>query len=364
MELSPSQFQHLIQRFPPFELSYETISHKKVSTDYDVCLAIPIGKKAYMWFTFYHDQDVCILLDMNREKKIVKATVLKQPCPVGLETGTVVYGTVIQPVNVVVDDVRFVIEDIFYYCGIAINKSHFHEKLQFLLKAMPLLTKQQVEFRLPNMWEFEKLPDGTLPETLAKCQGLTSDSIHHIQYRSFHTIMPYLNIVINKKPYSTNNISEQKKDAMAHISLPKPPNNIDFSKPQYKYPTVFQVKADLQYDIYHLYAYGKNSQPTYYNVAYIPNYKTSVFMNGIFRNIRENKNLDYIEESDDENEFENCQEDRFVNLEKTVLMECVFNSKFKKWTPIREVSKNKGQFNNKKDDRRGKVIHVNALLRT
>ena len=39
---------------------------------------------------------------------------------------------------------------------------------------------------------------------------------------------------------------------------------------------------------------------------------------------QENANLDLLEESDDEDEFENTHLDKFVDLEKTVLMECVF----------------------------------------
>ena len=58
-------------------------------------------------------------------------------------------------------------------------------------------------------------------------------------------------------------------------------------------------------------------------------------MNGLFRNIKENANLDYIEESDDEADFENIKEDRFVDLQKVVYIECVFNHKFKRWTPMR-----------------------------
>jgi hypothetical protein len=100
---------------------------------------------------------------------------------------------------------------------------------------------------------------------------------------------------------------------------------------------VFQVCADIQFDIYHLFAYGINKKPVYYNIALIPNYKTSVFMNGLFRNIKENKNLDYIEESEDEEDFQDMSEDKYVDLEKILLMECVFNMKFKKWVPIRVV---------------------------
>ena len=55
-------------------------------------------------------------------------------------------------------------------------------------------------------------------------------------------------------------------------------------------------------------------------------------MNNLFRNIKENSNLDAIEESDDE--FENDKLDKFVYLDKEYNMVCTFNSKFKKWTPI------------------------------
>jgi len=62
-------------------------------------------------------------------------------------------------------------------------------------------------------------------------------------------------------------------------------------------------------------------------------------MNSIFRTIKENVNLDSLEESDDEEEFENINLDKFVDLEKEVKMKCVFISKFDSWKPI-EISNN------------------------
>jgi hypothetical protein len=58
-------------------------------------------------------------------------------------------------------------------------------------------------------------------------------------------------------------------------------------------------------------------------------------MNSLFRNIKENQNIDYIEESEDEEEFENIYEDKFVDLDKVLLIECTFNWKFKRWIPKR-----------------------------
>ena len=125
---------------------------------------------------------------------------------------------------------------------------------------------------------------------------------------------------------------------------------MDFTKPQYKYPTIFYVKPALQNDIYNLFAYGKNKDLIFYNIACIPSYQTSIFMNNIFRKIKENKNIDYIEESDDEDEFQNTDIDKYVNLEKHVLIECVFNNRFKKWVPTHIVESHK------------KVVHISALV--
>jgi hypothetical protein len=100
--------------------------------------------------------------------------------------------------------------------------------------------------------------------------------------------------------------------------------------------TFFTVKADLAADNYHLYT----SENTLYDTALVPTYKCSVLLNALFRNIKENANLDLLEESDDEEEFENTQIDKFVDLEKTVIMECVYSKRFKKWQPLKTAPPN------------------------
>ena len=63
--------------------------------------------------------------------------------------------------------------------------------------------------------------------------------------------------------------------------------------------------------------------------------------------IKENDNLDALEESDDEDEFENIDLDKFVNLEKCVHMECIYNKKLNKYIPIK--INDKGRVANKSD---------------
>jgi hypothetical protein len=104
---------------------------------------------------------------------------------------------------------------------------------------------------------------------------------------------------------------------------------------------VFQIKPEIQNDIYYLYCFDNNTQSlVHYNIACIPDFKTSVMMNKLFRNIKENNNLDTLEESDNEDEFENDKEDRFVYLDREFNMLCSYNYKFKKWTPLKLADKN------------------------
>ena len=74
---------------------------------------------------------------------------------------------------------------------------------------------------------------------------------------------------------------------------------------------IFQIKPEINNDTYTLYIHGSNGIVPYQK-TFIPDYKTSVFMNKHFRIIKENDNLDLLEESDDEDEFENIDEDKYV----------------------------------------------------
>ena len=128
-----------------------------------------------------------------------------------------------------------------------------------------------------------------------------------------------INVTNNKDKYMKQNQNDR--------------NNSKFNNQ--KKEIVFKVKPDIQNDIYHLYTLNDKGDEVYFDIAYIPDFTTSVMMNKLFRNIKENDNLDALEESDDEEEFENEKEDRFVYLDKSYYMICQYNYKFKKWYPLR-----------------------------
>mgnify|MGYP000117776067 CR=1 FL=1 len=89
-----------------------------------------------------------------------------------------------------------------------------------------------------------------------------------------------------------------------------------------------------KYDDIEIMYLNKFDEEKMHGVAMISTYKISVMMNSIFRTIKENSNLDYLEESDSEEEFENIAEDKFVDLQKSAVMRCEYVKKFHKWRPI------------------------------
>jgi len=344
-QLTSVQCHTLLQRFPKIELSYETIPHKKVSPKYNVCMAIPMGVKCYAWFTFYGDEDVCFIMEINKERKINKVSYMSicddsEFDKMRLTLGTILYGSFI--------DNHFIIEDAFLFKGIPIQGLYYGEKLGFLENMFSLTSSSssEISFHLPSIWGIHH-KDNSEFDCLYDVPAKYADKypIHHIQYRCLSDIAPYLNVFPLKKGFTiggsnTNNL------VLHELYVPY---RADFSKPQYRQTAIFKITADLQFDVYHMFAYGRNKSCVYYNVAYIQNYKMSVFMNNIFRTIKENANLDAIEESDDDEDFENIEYDKYVDLKKHVFMECRFHMKFKKWVPIRVVQPAQ------------KVVHISML---
>jgi hypothetical protein len=117
---------------------------------------------------------------------------------------------------------------------------------------------------------------------------------------------------------------------------------------QVKKEVVFLIKPDIQNDIYYLYCLDELSRQEQHSIAHIPDYNTSVMMNKLFRIIKENTNLDALEESDDEEEFEDEEMSKFVHLDKSYKMICQFNHKFKKWIPIK-LANEKSEIAKKED---------------
>ena len=328
MELTHEQTERLSKRFPKIELSYETVAHKKVSSNYDICVAVPSGKKKMAWFTYNGDKDVCFMLDLNKDQQVTKMVNVAEANDFDkkLALGTVLYGSLCD----IEEKQVFIIEDIYFYCGLPMRQMTFGEKLTHLKALMskaPMSSK--IVFALPYMCLVSG--DAKLLDSLQFYESITSMSAyttHHVQFRSSSDIVPYLNHVYKKR-------QEQQPANLLGSSILFPRTDLDHNTQSRLKNAVFKVTADIQNDVYHLFA-----TDGYINIAYIGSRDSSVFMNGLFRTIRENENIDYGEESEDEEMFQNTSLDKYVDLKKECKMHCVYHTKFRKWVPISVVDPN------------------------
>tara|TARA_Y100000591_G_C21800027_1_gene681544 strand:+ start:420 stop:1361 length:942 start_codon:yes stop_codon:yes gene_type:complete len=295
MKLTRKNQQKLLSFFPPIELSYIKNIHKKVHSD--MYLIIPKGYKFFAWFKCWNNQNVCFIMQVDTRTKSISSIQI-YPCVFNYKLcagkGTICYGTMIKNnINI------FCIEDIYYFMGKNINFVNFKKKLSYLDTMFSKYLKQvaykknDIVFGLPVMSNNYNI-------IINQIQNINYE-IYCIQMRKLNRNSGYLNYKLKIQP---------------------------------KLYGVFEVKTCIDEDIYELFFKDKNSIVKH-NYAFIPDYKTSIYMNSLFRNIRENTNLDYIEESEDEETFENISLDKYVNLNKKIKMMCEYNHKMKLWKPLK-----------------------------
>lgn len=299
-------------RFPDIELSYDKMLHKKVRSD---CFQLlPRGKKALLWITYCNDKNIALVLNLDRNGSIINASfsIMSFSDDLCIGDGTVMQGVLFKNSNMQC----FAITDIILYKGQKCNKERFGKKFDII-------------------------------------EHIFKNEINNTPYSS--------NFLVLGLPITTDNF---KKAIDIAKTLPYPIygiRSISYKNSRSRGYTLFKekqelrvtmiVKAMITNDMYNLYA--SDSKKTV-GVAAVTDYKSSVMMNKIFRYIKENENLDLLEESDDDEEFEDVREDKYVNLDKSIPMICVWVKKFRKWKPISIA---------KKTDKVASIFQIQAIER-
>jgi hypothetical protein len=331
--LSNKDKEVILNDFPNVKLSYENITHNKVYNS-DIILAIPEGRKSFAWFTTHNDKNVCLIMELAENKQISNIKIVNACFNSELAYGTIFYGTTFFHSY----NKFFAIEDIFNYKGTDVSRYSWGRKFELF---NTILSKDLKQISLNNSFMVFGLPllSNNLDDFLQKVEQIKY-RISTVQFRLFERSNNFLFMSFTKfmeqkffKPKNNNNITIPNK-------------KVELNKKQYdnrsydKKEVIFKIKPDNQNDIYQLYCLNEENNEIYYDTAFIPDFNTSVMMNKLFRKIKENDRLDALEESDDEEEFENENEDKFVYLNKTYNMVCLYNHKFKKWYPIKIVDTN------------------------
>jgi len=365
----------ILRSFPPeIKFSYERSTHKKVLSD--IYVIIPKGRKYFAWFTNRNRKNVCIFLEVGGQNhKITNMFYRHVSFNDSLSYGTIFYGSLFKTnadieagIN---DNEIFSVENIYFHKGKEVDHYCFGDKLKLIktifdtsLRYNTTFFKKSIVFGLPVITtsfmdaydSIQKLPYAVYSiqyRYLAQGGGANAnlersnvvEYYHYIKNRSGDAgdgggsnkqISPVRQpqntiVVVEPVPVPVPTPTPTLTNNRVNMRDQHSSNGNEISK-------IFYIKPDIQNDIYYLYKINTVNFSLISNeIAHIPDYKTSVLMNKLFRNIKENINLDSLEESDDEEEFENIQIDKFVDLNKTFKMRCIFNHKFRKWVPVNVV---------------------------
>ena len=370
--LSFNEQKYIISQFPQnMKLCYENFNHNKVKMiTGDVYVAIPYGKKCFAWFTVHNGLEVCFVLELNESRQISRVKIYNCVFQPNLAFGTIVFGTIFNTLFSTGPGITsFTVEDIFWYKGVDVGGFDWFTKWRYMevfFKDIKQIAynKHFIVFGLPHMSsngieDFLKTVV-SVPYKIYRVQARNYGRVGYAESMTYQKIQEYfkdpppivsiVSNVSNVSNHSNNCLKEPKeqlkepKEPLKELkeSLKEPKEYLKEPQKQTKAETmiVFEVRPDIQNDIYHLYCRESSSSSTkliYYDIALIPDMHTSVKLNKLFRNIKENENMDFMEESDSEEDFEDNREDKYVYLERKIKMHCKFNSKFKKWVPVEEM---------------------------
>jgi hypothetical protein len=309
-------FKTISNRFP---LNYvnnvnSNFNITNLSNTLDSYILYPKGRRGSLWFTYYKKEMLCLLIFIN-SKKFDDISNEFYKYEINYDNtlcynNVLLIGTYFYKYNNKSLQHYYVIDSVLnynYYNSIISannNNNCFNSKLNLCKKVVQAITNSTFNINLGIILD-------------------NYDSIFKIIYKLNYDI--YCVMCYSNNKYLGNFI--------LNIQLSKTIN-----KNETNYGYNFKVTATLTPDIYNLYIL-ENNKEIFYEYALIDSYKTSVFMNDLFRKIKENKNLDLLEESDNEEEFENIDLEKYVNLGKTYIIECFYNRKFKKWVP-KNLAKN------------------------
>jgi len=291
----------LLNRLPTFELSYDNIIHKKVFEKIDYYILLPQGIKSILWFTYFKDKYIALIISLNKYNKFENITI----SPIAFNEDLVYKDTIFLGYQFKIQNKEnnfFSITDIIYYKGIYFYNHDYKIKIS--------LFKEIFQNDINQMYLTKNSTIIGLPKIIK--------SLKNLEIEKNNIIYNLGGIMYIKENYSNN-------FGISYYNITTP-----------IYVT-FRITANIQDDIYNIFIKYNNNY-IFYDYLLINSYNTSIFMNNLFRNIKENKNLDLLEESDSENDFENIDEDKYVDLKKYYNIKCKYNNKFKKWIPI-EISK-------------------------
>ena len=387
--LKPADVESLLSNFPTTRLSYEVSVHKNDDISRDSkCFIIPKGRRCVAWATEWNRKKIFAIIEVQTQRNQVPALFRKfheanawYPGQVhtfdacfhsSLTYGTVFGGVLFRPDrgggNRAATVQYFSIIHVYRYKGEQIPSLALSGHVGMCermfttdhsLRQTAYTQSNSIIFGLPVLCSSSCAADDAFLQTLpyqvysflyrsntstrVYSQNLFSSGGGHVAPATITAVPVPVPVRVIVAP-----ACHQPQTAVSAAPAPAAALRIaqEYIKPDDDMLTniqaVFIVRPNVQNDIYELFVRTRGTGGTgmidvFHNFAHIPNYKTSVMMNRLFRNIRENERLDAMEESENEEEFENIELDKYVSLHKEYKFVCKLNKKFCRWVPISVV---------------------------
>ena len=270
------------------DMLYDRVLHEEKTGD--MYMLVPRGKKCCLWFTYHREQPACFIVEIDRRSNPVDFIQVACAFDRSLAYDTVLSGVLIDTRGKLV------------FCTLFIQ-----------------------------IWKGQRLTRHVSKQLSMMCR-LTTTGVEN------HPALPLLSIAVptmcedksklnacrlaSKVPIFGIRVADTKQDLFLGVYRPG-----EMERPN----CVLLVKPEVEEDTYSLWSGDK------VGYALVPDYKTSVRMNKIFRNIKENDDLDALEMSDDEDEFEDVAEDRFLKHKDGLAME--MENRGGSWYPLQVVNK-------------------------
>ena len=294
---------------PSFELSYGLDRHSKVAPD--LFMLAPKGQRVIIAFLSRPDGDSCYICKLDRHSNVCRYTRVLASFSRELCAGTLLYG-VIPSLGSCGSNI-VLIEDVIHWMGKPVTRDNLVRKCAILeelfqrhLGAAP--STRYLDFALP-VWA----------NSLEDARSLSAS----LGYEA-RAILGFSSRARGMRPLAAT----QFQEPVAVSRVPSP------MKAQILDQAVLVCKALEAQDSYALFARAERGELVSAGHAAVNTIATSVLLNGIFRRIKENSNLDLLEESDSDDEFECVAPDKYVDLNKSVVMMCSFNSMQAAWAPV------------------------------
>lgn len=325
------------------KLSYDPVQHKKVY-NFDLVMALPGGPRCFLWFTMRaYASPTCVLFTLSPTHAIhVQATRILPCCfdiSLAYGSGSVFKGTI--RTSGANGRTYFMLEDAVVYKGKHVGHATWAQKFAHFRTLLTADLNQAIAESHNVNFILIGLP---LMSTNMKqlCHNIYQNKINYeVKY------VQYIQTKFsasNRQPYTTPSSSApaanfgksakapREPKARKHIGVPPTTSTPLKNTPSER---TFVVKPSINADVYRLYALNRANECVFQELACVPDLATSVMLNKLFRVVKENDNLDLLEESDTESEFEDESESKFVQLDVEHTMACRYHPTFNKWVPVR-----------------------------